>query len=138
MADVFSKQKRSKVMAAIKSKRNKDTEIKLTSIFRANKIIGWRRDQKLLGKPDFVFRRERLVVFVDGCFWHGCPKHGRNPDSNADYWIAKLNRNRHRDKIVNGNLRKAGWRVLRLWEHELARGLKVAKRIKSILQKKLK
>ena len=61
-------------MAAIKSNRNKDTELKLISIFRVNGIKGWRRNQKILGKPDFVFRREYLVVFVDGCFSHGCAK----------------------------------------------------------------
>jgi DNA mismatch endonuclease, patch repair protein len=66
MADVFSKSKRSHVMAAIKSKGNKDTELKLISVFRASGISGWRRNQKIIGKPDFVFRRERLVLFVDG------------------------------------------------------------------------
>ena len=71
MTDVFSKKQRSQVMAAIRSKGNKTTELRLASILRAHGIKGWRRDQPLFGKPDFVFRRERLAVFVDGCFWHG-------------------------------------------------------------------
>ena len=74
MTDVFSKKKRSQVMAAIRSKGNKTTELRLASILRAHGISGWRRHQPLFGKPDFVFRRERLAVFVDGCFWHGCPQ----------------------------------------------------------------
>src|ERR1044071_1103169 len=119
MADVFTKRKRSLVMAAIRSKGNKDTEIKLAAIFRSNRITGWRRHQPLPGKPDFIFRRQRLAVFVDGCFWHGCPRHGRNPGTNVDYWSPKLARNKARDKAVSRVLRKEGWRVIRLWEHDL-------------------
>ena len=135
MADVFSKEKRSQVMAAIRSKGNRDTELKLASILRSNGISGWRRNQKLIGKPDFVFRRMRLALFVDGCFWHGCPKHGRKPDSNSHYWLTKLERNKVRDKKVSHELRKTGWRVLRLWEHELAKEVSAVKKIKSSLRK---
>jgi DNA mismatch endonuclease (patch repair protein) len=59
------------------------------------------------------------VVFVDGCFWHGCPRHGTQPKGNAAFWRAKLRRNRERDRRDTRNLRRAGWRVLRLWEHAL-------------------
>ena len=97
MADVFTKKKRSQVMAAIRSRGNKDTEVKLAAILRASGITGWRRHQALPGRPDFAFRRERLAIFVDGCFWHGCPKHGRKPTSNRTYWLPKLRRNRERD-----------------------------------------
>jgi DNA mismatch endonuclease (patch repair protein) len=102
MTDVFSKKKRSQVMAAIKSKGNKDTELKLISIFRANGITGWRRNQKLPGKPDFVFHRERLVVFVDGCFWHGCRRHLRMPQNNRQYTIASLARVISERKVSKG------------------------------------
>jgi DNA mismatch endonuclease (patch repair protein) len=136
MVDVFSKQKRSLVMAAIRSKGNRDTELKLASILRAHGIKGWRRHRPLPGKPDFIFPKQRLVVFVDGCFWHGCPKHWREPGSNQNYWLAKLQRNKSRDKKVNRILRNSGWNVLRLWEHELARTANAAKRIKSSLQKR--
>jgi DNA mismatch endonuclease (patch repair protein) len=76
---------------------------------------------KLFGKPDFVFRALRLAVFVDGCFWHGCPKHGTRPANNARFWREKIARNQARDAEVNRALRKKGWRVLRVWEHELTR-----------------
>src|SRR3954453_10400732 len=93
----YSQSKRSLVMAAIRSRGNKDTERKLAAILRANRITGWRRHQAVPGRPDFIFRLERLAIFVDGCFWHGCPKHGRKPTSNQAYWLPKLLRNRERD-----------------------------------------
>ena len=94
MADVFTKKKRSQVMAAIRSGGNKDTELKLAAILRAAGITGWRRHQPLPGRPDFVFRRARLAVFVDGCFWHGCRAHCRMPKSRTEYWQPKIVRNR--------------------------------------------
>jgi DNA mismatch endonuclease (patch repair protein) len=130
MADVFSKRKRSQVMAAIRSKGNKDTEQKLVSILRLHGIKGWRRHPALPGKPDFVFHRERQAVFVDGCFWHGCKKHARLPKSNVAYWRAKLERNAMRDRRNTRLLRKRGWKVLRFWEHALSQEIRVAERIK--------
>src|SRR5438093_6790598 len=100
MPDVLSRGKRSKVMAAIRSRGNKDTELKLAASLRASRINGWRRHQALPGRPDFAFRRERVAIFVDGCFWHGCPKHGRKPGSNRTYWLPKLRRNQERDATV--------------------------------------
>ena len=79
MADIWNKRKRSEVMALIRLRGNKATELRLVSIFRLHRITGWRRRQKLTGKPDFVFRKERVCVFVDGCFWHGCKKCYRRP-----------------------------------------------------------
>jgi DNA mismatch endonuclease (patch repair protein) len=119
MADVFTKQKRSQIMAAVKSKGNKATEIKLASILRKNGIKGWRRNVPLFGNPDFVFSKLRLAVFVDGCFWHGCPKHLRKPKSNHNYWRQKIARNQQRDRIVTRRLHNMSWHVLRVWEHEL-------------------
>jgi DNA mismatch endonuclease (patch repair protein) len=72
-------------------------------------------------RPDFVFRQERLVIFVDGCFWHGCPRHGTRPRQNRKFWDEKIARNRQRDRLVTRQLRKQGWTVLRLWECALAR-----------------
>jgi DNA mismatch endonuclease (patch repair protein) len=69
---------------------------------------------------DFVFRKERVAVFVDGCFWHACPRHGTMPAGNRAFWNAKLARNTERDGLVTRSLRKAGWTVLRIWEHDLA------------------
>jgi DNA mismatch endonuclease (patch repair protein) len=120
MADVFTKSKRSQVMAAIRSSGNRDTELKLAALFRKYGITGWRRHQPVFGKPDFVFRPQRIAVFVDGCFWHGCPKCYRRPRSNKKFWDAKIARNKTRDRRVNRELRKFVWRVVRIWEHDLA------------------
>lgn len=120
MADVWSKRKRSEVMSLIRSHGNKATELRLIDLFKAQGITGWRRKQKLPGRPDFVFRNERLCVFVDGCFWHGCPKCYRRPGSNRAYWDAKVERNRMRDRQVTRELRSADWQVLRIWEHQLS------------------
>jgi DNA mismatch endonuclease (patch repair protein) len=137
MADVFTRGKRSEVMAAIRSKGNRDTEICLASVLRKAGIKGWRRHMPLAGKPDFVFREQRVAVFVDGCFWHGCPKHGRKPQSNRKYWNQKLARNKARDRAVTRALKRDGWVVLRIWEHELKAGAKVADRIAKRLGKNL-
>jgi DNA mismatch endonuclease (patch repair protein) len=69
-------------------------------------------------RPDIVFTRQRLAVFLDGCFWHGCPAHGSQPRSNSAYWRAKIDRNRARDARASESLDAAGWRVIRAWEHE--------------------
>jgi DNA mismatch endonuclease (patch repair protein) len=123
MPDVFTPEKRSAVMARIRGSGNNDTELRMISLLRAHGITGWRRIARVFGKPDFVFRRERVAVFVDGCFWHGCPKpkHAPLPKNRAEWWAAKLARNRERDLLVTRTLRKAGWRVIRVWECDLAR-----------------
>lgn len=69
-------------------------------------------------RPDIVFTRRRVAVFVDGCFWHVCPQHGREPTHNEWYWTPKLRRNVERDRAADAALEAAGWRVVRLWEHE--------------------
>jgi DNA mismatch endonuclease (patch repair protein) len=129
VADIFSKRKRSQVMAAVRSKGNKDTELKLVSILRAHGITGWRRHRPMPGKPDFNFPKQRLAVFVDGCFWHGCRRRCRMPQDNRRYWQAKISRNAARDRATTRLLRQAGWRVLRVWEHELKDDSKVATRV---------
>ncbi len=73
-------------------------------------------------RPDFVFRLQRLVVFVDGCFWHGCPAHYTRPKARRAFWDAKIAANRARDRRIDRALRAAGWRVLHLWEHALKPG----------------
>src|SRR5688572_9652543 len=116
--DKVSRRKRSQVMATVRSAGNRATELKLVSLFRLESISGWRRRQLLIGKPDFVFRKQRVAVFVDGCFWHGCPLCYRRPSSHRSYWDAKVARNRARDSEVTKALRAAGWQVCRIWEHE--------------------
>ncbi|HUS37773.1 MAG TPA: very short patch repair endonuclease [Verrucomicrobiae bacterium] len=119
MADTFTKPERSRIMAAVRSRGNKATELLLLSLLRAAKLKGWRRHANIPGRPDFIFAKERLAIFVDGCFWHGCAKHCRMPASNKKYWDAKIERNVRRDRATSILLRKKGWRVLRIWEHDL-------------------
>jgi DNA mismatch endonuclease (patch repair protein) len=72
----------------------------------------------LPGRPDIVFTRARLAVFVDGCFWHRCPEHGTLPRNNSQWWLAKLDRNVARDRSKDATLAELGWRVIHVWEHE--------------------
>jgi DNA mismatch endonuclease (patch repair protein) len=121
MADVFSSRKRSQIMSRVRGTGNKATELALITLFRRLDVSGWRRGARLIGKPDFIFPKRRLAVFVDGCFWHGCPKHGTQPANNRAFWKEKLARNRDRDQSVTRSLKRQGWRVLRIWQHELSR-----------------
>ncbi|MET8082845.1 very short patch repair endonuclease [Micromonospora sp. NPDC005237] len=68
-------------------------------------------------RPDIVFTRQRLAIFIDGCFWHGCPEHGRMPKDPTGYWHSKIDRNRNRDMLTDAALQQSGWRVARVWEH---------------------
>ncbi len=119
--DTVSPEKRSAIMRAVRSTGNKATEIVLMKLMREHEITGWRRCVCLQGKPDFVFAKQKIVIFVDGCFWHGCSKHCRMPKGNRKYWQTKIVTNKVRDASVTRTLRRAGWRVLRVWEHELAK-----------------
>lgn len=119
MADVFTTRKRSEVMSRIRGRGNKNTEAALAKLLRAAGIAGWRRNKAVFGKPDFVFPKQHLAVFVDGCFWHRCRWHCNQPKQNAAFWRRKLDANKRRDQLVNRTLRQAGWTVVRVWEHEL-------------------
>jgi DNA mismatch endonuclease (patch repair protein) len=127
--------KRSKNMQAIRAKGNKSTELKLVKLFRENKITGWRRHLPLPGKPDFTFRNEKLTLFVDGCFWHRCPKCFRNPKTNAEFWKNKIENNVKRDRKVTNELKQAGWSVVRLWECQLKKPQRFLTRIQKKLEK---
>ncbi|MBA3248421.1 MAG: very short patch repair endonuclease [Pyrinomonadaceae bacterium] len=116
MADVFNQGQRSEIMRAVKSRGNKSTELKLIEIFKSHGVRGWRRNYRLFGNPDFVFPRKRLVVFVDGCFWHGHDCRNTKPADNADYWNKKIEKNKKRDTLVSQTLSEKGWRVIRVWE----------------------
>lgn len=132
MPDVFTPEKRSEVMSLIRSTGNKGTELKLITLMRGLGITGWRRHVLLKAggtgrkalvkvKPDFVFRAQRVAVFVDGCFWHGCPRHGTRPRQNRKFWDAKIARNIARDRKVARALRAELWSVLRIWECALTK-----------------
>ena len=165
VSDVFTKRKRSEVMSRIRSRGNRDTELVLARLLRANHITGWRRhlliratvesrwlsvegrkprknlqlstlnpQPPLTVRPDFVFLKSRTAIFVDGCFWHGCPRHATKPRNNAAFWKKKLAGNKTRDRIVNHTLRRACWRVIRIWECDLRNGERILKRIKKCLE----
>ena len=123
-------------MSHIKGKGNKDTELVMIQILREHHVSGWRRNQAVLGKPDFIFPKQKIALFVDGCFWHGCPKpkHSNMPRNNQEFWAKKLQANKDRDKFVNRELRKLGWKVVRVWEHELKEPLKIIAKIEGKLQ----
>ena len=134
MADVFTKQKRSEVMSRIRGRGNKDTELAMIRIMRKHHISGWRRNYDLFGKPDFVFPKQKVALFVDGCFWHMCPRHFNMPQNNKAFWEKKLLGNKVRDGVVVKTLRREHWKVLRIWEHELASPEQVVKKLVKSLQ----
>ncbi|MBR0836504.1 DNA mismatch endonuclease Vsr [Bradyrhizobium manausense] len=136
MPDVFSKAKRSEIMSKVRGRGNLATEVRLMEIFRRFKLQGWKRNQKLFGKPDFVFYDARLAVFVDGCFWHGCKIHRSIPKSNRAFWSNKIVGNVRRDAAVRRTLNAGGWSVLRIWQHDLRNPDKVGKRVSRTLSQR--
>lgn len=145
MADVFTKEKRSEVMARIKGRGNQCTEIAFMSLMRRSGIAGWRRHRLIplcstqarpmrgrrpSVRPDFVFPAFKLAVFIDGCFWHGCAQHGAWPATNEQFWSDKIQGNIKRDRRVATSLRREGWSVLRVWEHELRDDERVMTRLR--------
>jgi DNA mismatch endonuclease (patch repair protein) len=141
VADWLTREQRSRNMSSIRSKGNKTTEHVFLSILRQAGITGWRRHVNLPGKPDFVFRSQRLAIFVDGCFWHGCPRCYRLPQDNRTYWKNKVAGNRRRDLRRSRELRLLGWRVLRFWEHNLRSARdrsRILVRVSAVLTKRKK
>lgn len=121
--DTFSPEKRSEIMKRVKS-TNTSIEIKIRKELWRNGLRGWRVHPKNVpGKPDIIFRRKKVVVFIDGCFWHGCPVCDRSPKSGNAYWENKISRNMARDRKYNELLINDGWSVIRLWEHEVTKDL---------------
>lgn len=119
MADTVTKAVRSRVMRSIPS-QGTSPEILLRLALAKRGLRGWRlNDATLPGKPDFAFSKQRLAVFVDGCFWHGCLRCYRGPKSNAYYWRTKLRLNQARDVRNADALKRQGWRILRVWEHQV-------------------
>lgn len=117
---------RSRNMAAIR-RRDTNPEVRLRSAlhrlgYRFRKDYSIRVEGKLI-RPDIAFTKRRVAVFVDGCFWHSCPEHGRQPNVNGDYWSPKLEGNAKRDREQTAALQSAGWTVLRFWEHEDANSI---------------
>ena len=118
MTDVLTKEQRSFNMSQIKGKDTKP-EVTLRKQLRARGIRGYRIHYKLPGKPDIVFLKKKIAIFVDGCFWHKCPLCFVKPKTRAKFWTKKIESNIKRDTTVKELLEKEGWIVLRIWEHEI-------------------
>ncbi len=116
MADNLKKEVRSRIMASIKSE-NTVPEIRMRKLLKPLHFTY--QPKGIYGRPDFANREGRVVVFIDGCFWHGCGRHFSMPTTNAVFWKAKIARNKNRDRTVSRRLREEGWIVIRIWEHQL-------------------
>jgi len=116
--DNLTPSQRRKNMSLIKSK-NTDIELLIKKRLHKKNLKFKSNLSSLPGKPDIVFEKNRLVVFLDSCFWHQCPYHKNIPKTNKRYWIPKLAKNKERDKAVSKLLRKDGWKVIRFWEHQV-------------------
>ena len=118
MSDVVSKEKRSEIMSRIK---NKDSKIEV--LFRKElwkQGFRYRKNSaKHFGKPDIVLSGYKIVIFIDSCFWHGCKRHCRVPSTRKKYWVGKIERNKERDREVTRYYKKIGWRIFRIWEHNI-------------------
>ena len=117
MTDRFPPKVRSRIMASI---RGKDTgpEIAVRRILWRHGLRYRTHDRTILGRPDVSNKRKQLAVFVDGCFWHGCPMCYREPETNRDFWRNKIEGNRKRREVVRDGLERQGFRVVEIWEHE--------------------
>jgi len=136
MVDVHTKKQRSYNMSMIKGKNTKP-ELSLRKLLSSKKVRGYRLNYKLPGKPDIVFGKYKIVIFIDGCFWHRCPKCFIEPENNKNFWKSKIKGNVKRDKIVNKILKKEGWQVIRIWEHLLRKTPNYAyKEIIRVLEKR--
>ena len=121
MTDVLSKKQRSYVMSRIKSSKTGPEMIVKKELVK-NGIKGFRMGVTVEGNPDFVNKKKKIAVFIDGCFWHKCPKHFRMPKTNKTFWLKKIDSNVKRDRNINRKLKKYNWKVIRFWEHEVENG----------------
>jgi len=118
MTDVLSPEQRHLNMVRIKGK-NTGPEVKLRRLLYQSGLRGYRVHHNITGKPDVVFTRQRIAIFVDGCFWHKCPFCFKEPETRKDFWLEKINKNVERDKRNDLKLSEEGWRVIRIWEHQV-------------------
>ena len=121
MTDRITKEQRSLVMSAIRAK-SKLENIVSRALWKQG--VRFRKNVKsLFGTPDIAIKKYKIVIFVDSCFWHFCPEHGNIPKTNIEFWENKLIRNRQRDCEVNEYYKSKGWKVIRIWEHEISNDL---------------
>jgi DNA mismatch endonuclease (patch repair protein) len=118
--DFLTKRQRSRLMSRIRSVSGLELRARAIAERRAGcRLVHGTRKSGLPGSPDYYSKKSRVAVFVNGCFWHGCPKHYRKPQTNAEYWRKKVARNRRRDRAVRRAYKGMGWRVISIWEHAL-------------------
>lgn len=135
MVDKFTREKRSSIMREVKSE-NTQLEIIVRSALWKRGLRFRKNVKSLPGKPDIVFSRLRLAIFIDSCFWHGCPYHFRMPKSNVNYWNEKINRNKQRDEELNKKYKEMNWKIIRIWEHEIMKDLEsIIDKIEVIVEK---
>ncbi|MCZ7609601.1 MAG: very short patch repair endonuclease [Ignavibacterium sp.] len=120
--DNLSPEHRKKNMQNIRSQNTKPERI-IMSELKKRKIYFAPYVKSIIGKPDIVFRKKKIIVFIDSDFWHGHPSRFIHPKSNIDYWENKILRNKQRDKLVNKELKKDGWQVIRIWEYNIKNNL---------------
>ena len=129
--DRVSRSVRSKIMASVRTFGG-GTERKMEELLRRSKIRGYRTQWPVDGKPDFAWPKSKVALFVDGCFWHGCPRCNRPSKSNLRFWNAKIASNRRRDARVARRLRKEGWSVLRVWECRVCEGRTLSRIMRAV------
>jgi DNA mismatch endonuclease (patch repair protein) len=118
MTDVLTPAQRKYNMSRIRGK-NTEPEIILRKILFSNGVRGYRIHYDIPGKPDIVFTKKKIAIFIDGCFWHKCPVCFQEPETRKKFWMNKISSNVERDEKVNLQLQNEGWRVIRIWEHEI-------------------
>lgn len=124
---------RSKIMGSIRGKHNKSTEGKLRMALIKAGLKGWvLHSTGVFGKPDVFFPKKKLAIFVDGCFWHGCPECGHVPKTRPAFWMAKFERNQARAKVVKSKLHQKAIKVVRIWEHVFERPSQIKRTIRVI------
>jgi DNA mismatch endonuclease (patch repair protein) len=118
--DPLSPEQRSERMSRVRGTGNRSTEGRVEAVLLERGLRGWTKHPKdVLGRPDFFFAQQRVALFADGCFWHACPRCGRLPKSRIDFWAKKIDQNRRRDNRVQRALRRQGFHVMHVWEHEI-------------------
>lgn len=133
MSDNLKPDDRKRTMQAVKSKGTR-LEKRLFATLAGMGINGWKKNVKsIAGKPDIAFLNQKVAIFVDGCFWHGCPHcHRKLPETNRVYWKRKINRNVELARFYNEQLSQDGWTVIRIWEHEITDTAKLKSRMKEL------
>lgn len=125
--DKVTPEARSRIMSLVRSKDTKLEDKFRKALWKTG--IRYRKNPRgYYGKPDLAIKIRRVVIFVDSCFWHGCDTHCRLPKSNDDYWLSKIERNKKRDEEVARHYKEIGWKLIRVWEHDIVKDIQATAR----------